>query len=354
MKIGIPKESKILEGRVGLVPQACADLVRGGHELILQQGAGLLSGYSDQQYQDLGVMIVASAADVYEQAELIIKVKEPCGDELQMLQSRHLLFCFLHLAANRELAVQLQAIGLTAIAFETVESHGSLPLLAPMSDIAGRVAAQVGAHLLHQPAGGRGILLGGLPAAERGHVVVIGAGVAGSNAAAMAAAMGAQVTVFDRKREKLQQARRIGDNVTGLYPYQDAIEETVQQADLLVGAVLIPGARTPQIVSRDMVKNMKKRSVIIDISVDQGGCVETIRPTDYQQPTYVDEEVIHFGVTNMPGAVPRSASQALSAAILPYALLLASANWRGQLELLNGINIEAGQVVHPVLKEALA
>jgi alanine dehydrogenase len=265
-----------------------------------------------------------------------------------------LLFCFLHLAANPELAAQLQAIGLTAIAFETVETQGSLPLLAPMSDIAGRVAAQVGAHLLHQPAGGRGILLGGLPAAGRGQVVVIGAGVAGSNAARMAAAMGAQVTVFDRKREKLFMARDIGDNVTALYPYRDAIGEAVSRADLLVGAVLIPGAKTPHIVSRAMVKNMKKRSVIIDISVDQGGCVETIRPTDYQQPTYLDEEVIHFGVTNMPGAVPRSASQALSAAILPYAQLLASGDWRGHQELLNGINIEAGQLVHPALKDALA
>jgi alanine dehydrogenase len=354
MKIGIPKECKILEGRVGLIPQACADLLHGGHELILQQGAGLLSGYTDQQYQDLGVRIVASAAEVYDQADLIIKVKEPWGDDLSLLQSRHLLFCFLHLAANPELAAQLQAIGLTAIAFETVEAQGSLPLLAPMSDIAGRVATQVGAHLLHQPSGGRGILLGGLPAAGRGQVVIIGAGVAGSNAAQMAAAMGAQVTIFDRKREKLSLARDFGNNVTALYPYRDAIGEAVSRADLLIGAVLIPGARTPHIVSRAMVKNMKKRSVIIDISVDQGGCVETIRPTDYQQPTYLDEEVIHFGVTNMPGAVPRSASQALSAAILPYALLLASGNWRGQQDLLNGINIEAGQLVHPVLQEALA
>ncbi len=354
MKIGIPKETKTLEGRVGLVPQACADLVRGGHDVVLEQGAGLLSGYTDQQYEDLGVRIVTTAADVYAQAELIIKVKEPQGPELQMLERRHLLFCFLHLAANPELATQLQAIGLTAIAFETVASHGQLPLLAPMSDIAGRVAAQVGAHLLHQPAGGRGILLGGLPAAERGQVVVLGGGVAGSNAARMLAAIGAQVTVFDRKRDKLSLARGIGANVTALYPYQDAIEDALSTADLLVGAVLIPGAKTPHIVSRPMVKNMKKRSVIIDISVDQGGCVETIRPTDYQQPTYVDEDVIHFGVTNMPGAVPRSASQALSAAILPYALQLTSGDWKQYDELLKGINIEAGRLIHPALKEALA
>ncbi len=354
MKIGIPKENKILEGRVGLVPEACAELVRAGHDLLLEQGAGVLSGYTDQQYQQLGVSIVPTAADVYAQADMIIKVKEPWGEEVKLLQQRHLLFCFLHLAANPELATQLQDIGLTAVAFETVEAQGSLPLLAPMSDIAGRVAAQVGAHLLHQPSGGRGVLLGGLPAAERGHAVVIGAGVAGSNAAGMLAAIGARVTVFDRLREKLSQARELGNNVSALYPYHDAIEEAVCDADLLIGAVLIPGAKTPHIVSRAMVKNMKNRSVIIDISVDQGGCVETIRPTDYQDPTYLDEEVIHFGVSNMPGAVPRSASQALSAAILPYTLQLASGHWKGQQELLKGINIEAGQLVHPGLKEALA
>ncbi len=242
------------------------------------------------------------------------------------------------------------AIGLTAVAFETVESNGKLPVLTPMSAVAGRVAAQVGAHLLYQPEGGRGILLGGLAAAERGHVVILGAGVAGSHAATMAAAMGAQVTVFDRVPDKLDMARSIGPNVTGLYPYQDAIEEALGDADLLVGAVLIHGARAPHLVSRDMVKNMKKRSVIIDISVDQGGCVETTRPTSYEQPTYIEEEVVHFGVTNMPGAVPRTASQALSAAVLPYAMQLANPDWRGHAELLNAVNVSAGEVLYPALK----
>jgi len=350
MKIGIPAETKILEGRVGLVPQACADLVRAGHELFVQQGAGLLSGYSDEEYRHLGVTILPSAAEVYALADLIIKVKEPWEDEIALLEQRHCLFCFLHLAANRELTEKLMAIGLTAIAFETVASNGTLPILTPMSAVAGRVAAQVGAHLLYQPEGGRGILLGGLAAAERGHVVILGAGVAGSNAAIMAASMGAQVTVFDRVPEKLEQARKIGPNVTGLYPYQNGIEEALDTADLLVGAVLIPGARAPHLVSRDNVKNMKKRSVIIDISVDQGGCVETIRPTSYEQPTYIEEEVVHFGVTNMPGAVPRTASQALSAAVLPYAMQLAKTDWRERTELLEAVNVIDGEIAHPALK----
>ena len=350
MKIGIPKETKVLEGRVGLIPQACAELVRAGHALYLQQGAGEMSGYPDAQYQQLGVNILATAAEVYEQADMIIKVKEPWGDELQLLKARHLLFCFLHLAANEVLTQQLLAIGLTAVAFETVESNGKLPVLTPMSAVAGRVAVQVGAHLLYQPEGGRGVLLGGLATAERGHVVILGAGVAGSHAATMAAAIGAQVTVFDRLPEKLDMARSIGPNVTGLYPYQDAIEEALGSADLLIGAVLIPGAKAPHLVSRAMVKNMKKRSVIIDISVDQGGCVETTKPTSYEHPTYIEEEVVHFGVTNMPGAVPRTASQALSAAILPYALHLASPDWKAYAELLNAVNVSAGEVVYPALK----
>ncbi|HEC28616.1 MAG TPA: alanine dehydrogenase [Gammaproteobacteria bacterium] len=354
MKIGIPKETKVLEGRVGLIPQACKELVKSGHELYLQCGAGLLSGYADRQYADLGVHLVKEAGDLYGMADLIIKVKEPAGEEVALLEDRHLLFCFLHLAANAGLASSLQQIGLTALAFETVVSNGSLPLLAPMSDIAGRVAIQAGMHLLHQPQGGRGILLGGVPATERGNVVIIGAGVAGGSAAIMAAGVGANVTVFDQVRERLEHARTIGSNITALYPYQNVIEEELARADLVIGAVLIPGARTPRIVTRDMIKNMKKRSVIIDISVDQGGCVETIRPTTYKDPTYITEEVLHFGVTNLPGAVPGTASQALSAAILPYVERLASEHWEKDPELADAVNLKAGNVVHPVVKEALA
>jgi alanine dehydrogenase len=227
---------------------------------------------------------------------------------------------------------------------------GLLPLLAPMSDIAGRIASQVGAHLLHSPQGGKGLLLGGLPAAQRGNVVVLGAGVVGGNAALMAAAMGANVTVFDRNRDKLARMRAIGDNVTALYSYAHAIADAVHHADLLIGAILVTGAKTPHLVSADMVKTMQAGSVIVDVAVDQGGCVETTKPTTYDNPTYMWEGVVHFGVTNMPGAVPRSASQALSAALIPYVLRLAQPDWQKDQDLVRGINVRAGKIVHPALQ----
>lgn len=352
MRIGIPREVKILEGRVGLVPAAAAQLVRQGHQVLVEQGAGLLSGYSDEDYRQAGATVLPDATSVYGDAQLIIKVKEPQPQELELLRPDHLLFCFLHLAAEQELMKGLLEIGLTAVAFETVAEGRALPLLAPMSDIAGKVAVQVGAHLLHQPQGGRGLLLGGLPAAERGQVVILGAGVAGGNAAALAAAVGAQVTVFDPNRDKLAAMRALGANVTGLYPYAHDIERAVREVDLLIGAVLIPGAKAPHLVLAEQVSKMKPGSVIVDISVDQGGCIETTRPTTYAEPTFVWEGVTHFGVTNMPGAVPRSASQALSAALIPYALKLAAGGWEGDPALAAGINVRQGQIVYPALKVA--
>lgn len=354
MRIGVPTETKVLEGRVGLIPEACAQLIRDGHQVYVQEGAGDKSGFSDRQYSQLGVEITADAPSLFARAQLIVKVKEPQTAELELLRAEHLLFCYLHLAAAPALARGLQDIGLTAVAFETVTENGALPLLRPMSDIAGRLAIQVGTHLLHQPQGGRGILLGGLAAAPRGDVVIIGAGSAGGNAAALAAAMGADVTVFDRKWERLDQMRALGANVTALYPYSDYLARAVESADLLIGAVLVPGARAPYVVSEHMVRSMKAGSVLADISVDQGGCIATTRPTTYDDPTYVLHGVIHFAVTNMPGAVPRSASQALSAALIPFVEALAA----GQLEsdpcLRSGINVRAGQLVHPAVKEALA
>ncbi len=350
MRIGIPREVKTLEGRVGLVPAAVAELAGHGHQLLVEQGAGVLSGYSDEEYRQAGATIVPDASSVYGDAQVIIKVKEPQPEELTLLRSDHLLFCYLHLAAERDLMRRLLEIGLTAVAFETVAEGNRLPLLAPMSDIAGKVAIQVGSHLLHQPQGGRGLLLGGLPAAERGHVVILGAGVAGGNAAAMAAAIGAQVTVFDKSRDKLAAMRALGDNVTALHPYAHDIDKAVKEADLLIGAVLLPGARAPHLVSAEQVKQMQPGSAIIDISVDQGGCIETTRPTTYDNPTFVWEGVIHFGVTNMPGAVPRSASQALSAAIIPYATKLVAGDWEGDPALAAGVNVRDGKVVYPALK----
>ncbi|MDH5299980.1 MAG: alanine dehydrogenase [Gammaproteobacteria bacterium] len=349
MKIGIPTEIKTLEARVGLVPAACAALVEAGHEVFLQKDAGKLSGYDDKEYTNVGVKILPDAKAVYGTAEMIVKVKEPIGPELDLLKAHHLLFSYLHLAAEPALARSLQKIGLTAVAFETVEEQGRLPLLAPMSDIAGRLAVQIGANLLQRPHGGKGLLLGGLPAAERGHVVVLGAGLAGGNSTIMAAGMGARVTVFDHKRERLEAMRAIGPNVTALYPYPDSIRKAVISADLVVGAVLRTGYRAPHIVTTEMVKQMAPGSVIVDISVDQGGCVETTRPTNYQNPTYVEHGVVHFAVTNMPGAVPRSSSQALSASLIPYVLELAAGQWRKNPALVAGINVEKGKLVHPAL-----
>jgi alanine dehydrogenase len=348
MQIGIPREVKTLEGRVGLVPAAVAELVRHGHTLRVEQGAGLPSGYPDEAYRAAGAAIVATASELYAASTMIVKVKEPQPQELELLRADHLLFCYLHLAAEPALMAALLEIGLTAVAFETVTEGHALPLLAPMSDIAGRIAAQNGAQLLQRPAGGKGLLLGGLPAAERGHVVVLGGGVVGGSATFMAASMGARVTVFDRNRDKLAALRAIGANVTGLYPYADAIDRAVREADLLIGAVLIPGAKAPHLVSAAQVAGMQPGSVIIDVAVDQGGCIETTRPTSWAEPTFIYEGVVHFGVTNMPGAVPRSASQALSAALIPYALKLAAGEWNDSLRA--GVNVEAGNIVHPALR----
>lgn len=351
MRIGIPREVKTLEGRVGLIPAAAAELVRAGHEVAVEREAGRLSGYADADYTAVGVSVLPDAAALYGWSQMVVKVKEPQPQEWPLLRADHLLFCYLHLAAEPALTDQLLRIGLTGVAFETVEeADGRLPLLAPMSDIAGRIAAQAGAYLLTAPQGGKGILLGGLPAAERGHVVVLGAGVAGGSAAAVAAALGARVTVFDRSRDKLAAMRALGPNVTALHPYADAIEQAVVGADLLVGAVLIPGARAPHLVSAATVARMEPGSVVVDISVDQGGCIETTRPTTWAAPTYVRENVLHFGVTNMPGSVPRTASQALSAALIPYALRLAQGGWEPVPALARGVNVRGGEIVHPALK----
>jgi alanine dehydrogenase len=352
MRIGVPKETKTLEGRVALVPAACGDLVRAGHEVWIEANAGIKSGFSDQDFINVGVKIAPDAAALYEKGELIVKVKEPIAGDLNHLKKHHLLFCYLHLAPEPELTKRLLDIGLLGLAFESVEeADGSLPLLAPMSVIAGRIAVQVGTHLLHQPQGGKGKLLGGLPAADRGKVVVLGAGAAGGNSAALAAAMGAQVVVFDKRPDRMERMMSLGANVTALYPYESYVAREVKDADIVVGAVLVPSARAPRVVSTEMIKSMEAGSVIVDISIDQGGCIEGIRPTSYAAPTYVEHGVTHFAVTNMPGAVPQTSSQAISAAILPYTMRLASGNWRDLPSLVKGINVENGQIVHPALKK---
>ena len=352
MRIGVPSETKTLEGRVALVPAACADLVRRGHEVYVQSGAGLKSGFRDEDYAKVGVKLAPTAKKLYEAGELIVKVKEPIAGDLKLLRKDHLLFCYLHLAAEPKLTERLLDIGLAGVAFESVqEEDGALPLLAPMSIIAGRIATQIGTHLLHQPAGGKGKLLGGLPSTERGKVVVLGAGAAGGNSAALAAAGGANVVVFDMRPDRLAQMMALGPNVTALYPYEEAVAREVRDADMVIGAVLIPSAKAPRVVTRAMVKSMEPGSVLIDISIDQGGCFETSKPTTWASPTYVVDDVIHFCVTNMPGAVPQTSSQAICAAILPYVnRLAADKQWRKYEPLKRGINVEGGKIVHPALK----
>lgn len=345
MKIGIPREIKVLEGRVALTPAAIRELVKNDHQVFVEQNAGLLSGYPDTEYSDTGATLLDSAKAVYDNSELIVKVKEPQESELKLLRKEHILFSFLHLAAAPTLTKELLDIGLTAVAFETVTKNNQLPLLAPMSDIAGRIAVQVGTHLLHQPQGGRGILLGGVAGTERGKVVILGGGIAGSGATHIASALGANVLVFDPNRDKQVQLEAIGQNVTAKQPFEKDIELAVKDADILIGAVLIPGAKTPHLVSAELVKSMKAGSVIIDISVDQGGCIETTRPTTYENPTFVWEDVIHFGVTNMPGAVPRTSTQALSAVLLPYVLQLCEADWQSNSALASGINLQNGEII---------
>jgi len=350
MKIGVPREIKILEGRVALTPEAVQELVKMDHQVFVEENAGLLSGYSDSDYIDAGAILVDSAKTLYDSAILIVKVKEPQAEELKYLRKDHILFSFLHLVAAPELTRGLLDIGLTAVAFETVTDNKQLPLLAPMSDIAGRIAVQIGTRLLHQSEGGRGILLGGVSNAskmeiEKGQVVILGGGTAGTGAAHIASALGANVLVFDPNRDRQIQLESIAQNITACFPDAEAIDKAVKEADLLIGAVLIRGARAPHLVSSEQVKSMKAGSVIIDISVDQGGCIETTRPTTYENPTFVWEEVIHFGVTNMPGAVPRTATQALSRVLLPYVARLCKADWQSDTALSSGINIKSGEII---------
>lgn len=350
MRIGIPKEVKTLEARVGLIAPACSALVAQGHEVFLEMGAGLASGYPDTDYIRQGVQIVPDAQSLYMISELIVKVKEPQPQEWPLLRAEQRLFCYLHLAAEPDLSRALCDIGLTAVAFETISAQdGSLPLLLPMSQIAGKLAVHHGSYYLQAQNGGKGCLLGGLAGTQRSRVVVLGAGAAGQAASSLAAAMGADVVVFDKRQERLQQTRDIAPNITTLYAYPDTLTQQIQQADLVIGAVLVTGARAPQLLTREMLSVMEAGSVLVDISVDQGGCFETTRPTTYADPVYQEQGITHFAVTNMPGAVPKTASQALSAAILPSLLQLTQDDWQQNPMLKTGINIHAGQCVHPAL-----
>jgi alanine dehydrogenase len=354
MNIGIPREIKPLEGRVALTPAACQTLIQAGHRLWVQAGAGLASGFTDEGYKAAGAEICTDAQNLYREGEFIVKVKEPWGSDLDYLQAHHRLFCFLHLAAAPQFAQRLADIGLTAIAFETLERNGGLPLLAPMSQAAGKITVQYGTTLLHRPQGGRGVLLGGLEGAAPGNVVVLGAGHAGTTAAVLAARLGANVTLLDINEHKLDLASQAYPGIETMLSNEQAISALLPQTDLLVGAILSPGDRAPVIVSRTMVETMPEGAVISDIAIDQGGCIATSRPTSWDAPVYQEAGVLHFCVTNMPGAVPRSATEALTAVLLPEVMRLAEDSWNDDAALEGAVNVRDGRIVDPVIIHALS
>ena len=359
MKIGVPREIKTHEYRVGLTPAAVRELVSHGHDLMVQQGAAGAIGFSDAAYRAAGAMIAPDAASVFAGSELVVKVKEPQPGEIALLRRGQVLFTYLHLAADRAQTLGLMESGATCIAYETVtDARGALPLLAPMSEVAGRMSVQVGAHCLEREQGGAGVLLGGVPGVPSGRVLVIGGGVAGSNATRMAVGVGATVTVIDTALHRLRELEEhFPGQVHTLFSTTDAIERAVAEADLVISAVLLPGAAAPKLVSREMVRRMRPGSVIVDIAIDQGGSCETSRPTTHAQPTYVEEGVVHYCVTNMPGAVARTSTLALGNATLPFVLALAGKGWRAAMRedahLLAGLNVHAGEVTHPAVAAAL-
>ena len=357
MRIGVPKEIKIHEYRVGLTPASVAELTAEGHQVVVETLAGFGIGFKDSDYVAAGASI-GSVADAFA-ADLVVKVKEPQLDECARLRAGQVLFTYLHLAADRSQAEALMASGVTAIAYETVTSaSGGLPLLAPMSEVAGRMSIQVGAYALQKASGGRGTLLGGVPGVAPGKVVILGGGIAGTNAAQMAVGLQADVTVLDRSVARLNW---LSDHFQGrakvLMASRQNVAEQVLEADLVVGAVLIPGAAAPRLVSRDMVRQMIDGAAMVDISIDQGGCFETSRPTTHDDPTYVEEGVVHYCVTNMPGAVARTSALALNNVTLPYVSALADSGWEAALKadagFANGLNVHLGQIRHPRVAEAL-
>jgi alanine dehydrogenase len=359
MRIGVPREIKVHEYRVGLVPAAVRELVESGHEVLVQTGAAAGIGFSDADYQRVGAHIAASAEEVFEKADLVVKVKEPQPQECARLRAGQVLYTYLHLAADKAQTEALQKSGATCIAYETVTApDGSLPLLTPMSEVAGRMSVQVGAYCLQKANGGRGILLGGVPGVAPAKVVVLGGGVAGTNAVEMAVGLRADVTVVDRSVKRLRELSSIfGPSLRTEYSTQEHVDALVIDADLVIGAVLIAGAAAPKLVTRDMVRRMKAGAVLVDISIDQGGCFETSRPTTHAEPTYVVDEVIHYCVTNMPGAVPRTSTFALNNATLPFARRLADHGWKAALKadphLANGLNVHAGHITNEAVAHDL-
>lgn len=359
MRVGVPKEIKTLEFRVGLVPGSVRELTHHGHDVVIETGAGEGSGFDDAAYEAAGAKIVPDAKTVFGESELVIKVKEPQASEIIRLREGQVLFTYLHLAADRAQTEGLVASGATAIAYETVTNRrGGLPLLAPMSEVAGRMSIQVGAHCLEKESGGSGVLMGGVPGVPGAKVVIIGGGVSGTNAARMAMGMDAQVTILDRDIERLAALDfQFGGQLNTVFSTVDAVDIYVPDADLVIGAVLLPGAAAPKLVTREQVARMRTGSVLVDIAIDQGGCFETSKPTTHAEPTYVEEGCVHYCVTNMPGAVPRTSAMALNNATLPYVLEVANKGAVAALKdndhLLAGLNVHDGHVTYEAVARDL-
>lgn len=359
MLIGVPKEIKNHEYRVGLTPPSVHELVARGHQVIVQTNAGSEIGLSDDQYLAAGASIVETAKEVFARADMIVKVKEPQPNECALLRAGQILYTYLHLAPDPEQTAALVASGAVCIAYETITGPGGgLPLLAPMSEVAGRMAIQAGASHLEKSKGGMGLLLGGVPGVAPGHVVIIGAGVVGTNALQMAVGTGARVTVLDKNIDRLRQLDLVyGNRISTLYSNAHAIEEAVVSAELVIGGVLVPGAAAPKLVTRSMISRMKKGSVVVDVAIDQGGCFETSHPTTHADPTFVVDGVVHYCVANMPGAVARTSTFALNNATIVHAVALASKGWRQALEddvhLRQGLNVCQGKVTYQAVAEAL-
>jgi alanine dehydrogenase len=359
MRVGVPTEIKTDEYRVAITPAGVRELVEHGHEVVIQHGAGDGSVIPDDEYMEQGARIVPDADAVFDEAELILKVKEPMPVEVEKLRPDHTLFTYLHLAPAPELTRGLCDSGATCIAYETVEdAHGRLPLLAPMSEVAGKIATQAGAFMLERPLGGRGVLLGGVPGVAAATVMVIGGGVVGMNAAFIAIGMEAEVYVFDRNLDRLRELDlAFGGRASTVYSSTLAVEQMLPRADLVIGAVLIHGARAPWVIRRSQLSLMKQRAVLVDVSIDQGGCFETSRPTTHSDPTYEVDGITHYCVTNMPGAVPVTSTFALTNATLPYAVALADLGVREAIArdpgLRGGVNVAAGRVTHPAVAEGV-
>jgi len=359
MIIGLPTELKVAEKRVAIIPGGVRTLVQKGHKVFIQSGAGLGSGFSDESYIQAGAEIKSNPQEVWATSDMILKVKEPVGQEFEWVHEDQILFTYLHLAADKNLAERLIDKKIVAIAYETIQTDkGSLPLLAPMSAVAGRLSIQAGAYCLEAKNGGMGILLSGVPGVRPAYVVILGAGVAGINACFGAVGSGARVSILDIDQERLNYINDVmRGSVTTLMSNEGNVEKEVMRADLVISSVLIPGARAPELISRDLVRNMKKGAAIVDISIDQGGCCETSRPTTHENPTYVEEGVVHYCVNNMPGAVPRTSTFALTNATLPYVSEVANKGYRKAMkerpDIARGMNLIRGEVVHKAVADSL-